>query len=39
MSSVWGEDDKDGDLNGDTNGAEIRLSNDVVVVEDMEVVG
>lgn len=46
MSSVWGDDDSEGDLNGDTNGAEMRLSNwDVLVllldavVDDMEVIG
>lgn len=39
MSSVCGEDDKDGDLNGDTNGADIRLSGDTVFVEDVETMG
>lgn len=37
MSSFWGEDDKEGDLNGCTSGADMRLSSEVTV--DVEVVG
>jgi len=46
MSSFWGDDDNEGDLNGDTNGADMRLSSRDVwvlvpdaVVDDIEVIG
>lgn len=37
MGSFWGEEDKEGDLNGCTRGADVRRSNEVVV--DVDAVG